>query len=100
VSRGASASVDLLWDETNKYWSSTNNGTNYAPLARKFAQAVTFLSGASSAITHNLGTSDVVVSVRDNVGAQVFCDWTATSTSVVTLSWGIASGSGRVVIVG
>lgn len=49
--------------------------------------------GSTSAIpvTHNLGTQDIDVTVRDaSTNALVFVDWTATSTTVATLNFASA----------
>lgn len=61
--------------------------------------------GASTSLvcTHSLGTKDVVVSVRDaSTDAAIMVDWTATSTSVVTLVFAAApaSNSYKVCIIG
>lgn len=57
----------------------------------------------SIAVTHNLGTKDVVVTVRDNsTDAVVECDITMTDNNTVTLGFAVAPSAGeyRVVVVG
>lgn len=60
-------------------------------VARKYSADVGDGSSVSIAVTHNLGTQDVTVSVRDKAtNAGVLVDWVATSTSVVTLTFATA----------
>lgn len=60
-------------------------------VTRKFSQDVGDGASTSIGVTHNLGTKDVTVSVRDKAtDAGVEVDWTATSTTVVTLSFATA----------
>ena len=60
---------------------------------------------ATWTVTHNLGTTDVVVSLKDlSNDAMVEADVVTTSTSVVTISWNAAvtvdANSYRVVVIG
>lgn len=59
---------------------------------------------ASQVITHNLGTRDVVVLVRENSSpyAQVFCDIEMTTENTITLRFAVAPASNtyRVTIIG
>lgn len=59
---------------------------------------------ASQVITHNLGTRDVVVLVRENSSpyAQVFCDIEMTTENTITLRFAVAPAANayRVTIVG
>lgn len=69
------------------------------PLPQKYSTSV---GGATSiAVTHNLGTSDVVVSTYLS-GSLVECDVTITDNDTVTLGFAVAptAGSIRVVIIG
>lgn len=81
---------------------STRIDPSYSGLAKRFAQDVP--NGSTTAtISHNLGTLDVTVAVREiSGGALVDCDVTYTSTNVVTLGFATAPSSGqfRVVVVG
>ena len=66
-----------------------------------YAANVGNASATSFALTHNLGTRDVVVLIYDNATyEQVYADVVMTSTSVVTVSFAIAPASNayRVVI--
>lgn len=59
--------------------------------ARKYSVDVGDGSSSSIAVTHNLGTQDVTVSVRDKAtNAGVLVDWVATSSNVVTLTFATA----------
>lgn len=72
-------------------------------VVRKYAQTIGDGSATSIAVTHNLGTQDVTVSIREvGTNASVEADWTATSTNVVTFGFAVAptSNSLRVVIHG
>lgn len=69
----------------------------------RFAQAVGDGSSTSIAVTHNLGTRDVIVEVYDAATFDtVLCDTVRTSTTVVTLGFAVApaSNSLRVVVIG
>lgn len=74
-----------------------------AVVSRHYSTSVGDGSSTSIAVTHNLGTKDVVVSVRRNSDdAAVLTDWVATSTSVVTVTFAAAPTSSqyRVIVVG
>lgn len=78
-------------------------GTNGAHVPVKFAQTIGDGSATSIAITHNLGTRDVLVEVYDAATFDtVYCDVVRTSTSVATLVFAVApaTNSLRVVILG
>lgn len=66
-----------------------------------YAANVGNASATSFALTHNLGTRDVIVAIYDNATyEEVMADVVATSTSVVTVSFAVAPSSNayRVVI--
>lgn len=69
---------------------------------KKYATSITKGTSTSYAITHSLGTRDVVVMVYDpSTYEKVMVDVTMTSTSVVTLTFGSAPTSNyRVVVIG
>lgn len=70
---------------------------------RKVSANVGNSSGTSFAITHNLGTRDVVVNVYDNATYDtVECDVVRTDANNVTVSFSVAPGTNayRVVIIG
>ncbi len=102
IERGTSANAQLLWDESNDYWTASDGAVTHK-LARVIAANVGNGSSTSIAVTHNLGTKDVVVGcyrVSDDVA--VIADVTHTSTTQVTLSFATAPTSNqyRVVITG
>lgn len=67
----------------------------YTGLAKRYSVDVP--SGSTSAtITHNLGTSDVAVVVRDKTSGEfVECDMVVTSANVVTLTFAVAPTTGQ-----
>ena len=73
-------------------------------VARKFAQTLGDGSTTSFTVTHNLGTQDVMMQVRQtaNPFAEVECDMAATSATTSTISFASAPATGayRVLIVG
>lgn len=72
-------------------------------VARHYATAIGDGSSTSIAVTHNLGTSDVVTSlIRVSDGVAVMTDWAVTSANVVTFTFATAPTSGqyRAVVVG
>ena len=71
--------------------------------ARKFSANLGNGAATAIAVTHNLATQDVAVTVRE-VGSQagVLVDWVATDTNTVTLNFAVAPASNayRVSVVG
>lgn len=67
-----------------------------AVVARKYSVSLTG-SATSYTVTHNLGTRDVTVSVREtgSTYAQVFADIEMTTTDTVTVSFATAPTSGQ-----
>jgi hypothetical protein len=103
VERGTSANVSILWNESSDQWTSTNDGTNYHAITRKFTSTVGNGTLTQIPVTHNLGSREVVVNVYDSATYDtVECDVVRTSTTVVTLGFTVAPASGAytVVIVG
>ena len=109
------SSITTLGTITTGTWSATaiavnkgGTGATSAADARANLGATTKYSAnvggsTSIAVTHNLGTKDVVVTVRENAtDAVVECDITMTDTNTVTLGFAVAPSAGayRVVIVG
>lgn len=73
-----------------------------AVVARKFNQTLA-TSAASYVITHNLGTKDVMVSIREvSTDNGIEFDWQATSVNTVTVSFASAQAANamRVTIIG
>ena len=70
---------------------------------RKFSANVGTGAATSIAVTHNLGTQDVQVALREVASqAGVLVDWVATDTNTVTLTFAVAPASNayRVAITG
>ena len=103
VERGDSPDVEILWNESSDTWTLSNNGTNYNAIARKFTQVLS-TSATSYTITHNLGTSEVLVQVSETASpyAKVETDVELTSTSVATIKFAVAPSAGeyKVVVIG
>jgi len=103
VNRGASADVEVLWNETDDQWTLTNDGTNYHEITRKY-KATLSTSATTYTVTHNLGTKDVVVQIYEVASpyAQIEADVEHTSTSAVTIKFAVAPSAGeyRVVVIG
>lgn len=71
--------------------------------ARKFSQNIGNGSSTSIAVTHNLGTKDVAVSLRQNSDdAGFITDWVATDANTVTLTFASAPSNNqhRVTVIG
>lgn len=104
---GASAAYDTLQELQTAL---QGNDTDIAAILSaqagktdKFAADIGDGSATQIAVTHNLGTKDVTVSVRVNASDEaVIAPWVATSANVVTVSFAVAPTSGeyRVVVVG
>ncbi len=74
-----------------------------AVVARKFSTAIGNGTATSIAVTHNLGTRDVQVTVRDSgTFDQVLVDNVATDANTVTMTFAIAPTTGqfRVTVIG
>lgn len=109
VERGSDPNVSVLWDESEDSWILTNDGTNFAAIARKVAANVGNGASASFTIVHNLGTQDVTVQIYDNatyetVEADVVrgngSGGDLTTKVTVTFAVAPANNAYRVVIVG
>lgn len=84
-------------------WTDIQNKPSTFP-PRKLSQTIGNGSSTQITVTHNFGTRDVVVSVRENSGnhAEVICDVERTSDDAVRLSFAGAPASNalRVVVIG
>lgn len=70
---------------------------------QKFIATIGDGTATSFAVTHGLGTSDIITRVRDSVtNANVVVDIVNTSATVVTIAFGVAPAAGayKVVIIG
>jgi hypothetical protein len=87
--------VALRWNETSDIWELTKDGTNYYEIQTvgesTFAASIGDGSATSIAVTHNLGSQDVIVQLYDNSSLDtVYADVVRTSTSVVTIDFATA----------
>jgi len=103
VERGSANDVEILWNETSDSWTLTNNGTNYHAITRKYVETLG-TSATSYTVTHNLGTTDVLVQVSETASpyAKVETDVELTSTSAATIKFATAPSAGeyKVVVIG
>jgi hypothetical protein len=89
----------------------TNTGTDDARIVTplklktnlatyKHSANVVVTTAGNYTVTHNLGTTDLMVRVADSAGETVFCDVTTTSANVVTLAFSGSpiSGTYRVIV--
>lgn len=69
----------------------------FAGRAKRYAADIGDGSNTSFTVTHNLGTRDVVVSVRRNSGSyeQILVDWGATTTNTITIVFAAAPTSAQ-----
>ena len=95
VERGTSDNVVFRWNEGSDIWELTKDGTNYYEVQTvgesTFAASIGDGSATSIAVTHNLGSQDVIVQLYDNSSLDtVYADVVRTSTSVVTIDFATA----------
>jgi len=103
VERGTSTNVSILWNETSDLWTVTNDGTNYAQIARKYAATISSSAATSYTLTHNLNTRDVTVEVYQNSSNYdtVEVDVLRSSVNAVTINFAASPAVDyRVVITG
>jgi len=103
VERGSETDVEILWNESSDKWTVTNDGTNYHAITRKYVQTLNSVA-TSYTVTHNLGSTDVLVQVSQAASpyAKVETDVELTSASAVTIKFAVAPASGeyKVVVIG
>ena len=93
IERGtADDNVALRWNETSDTWELTKNGTDYYEIQTVGESTYSTSIGngvdTSYAVTHNLGSQDVIVQLYDNSSLDtVYADVVRTSTSVVTIDF-------------
>ena len=95
VERGTATNVALRWNESSDIWELTKDGSNYKTIQNveesTYAASIGDGSATSIAVTHNLGTRDVIVELYDASSYDtVFADVVRTSTSVVTIDFSSA----------
>jgi hypothetical protein len=103
VERGSETDVEILWNESSDKWTVTNDGTNYHAITRKYVETLNSVA-TSYTVTHNLGSTDVLVQVSQAASpyAKVETDVELTSASAVTIKFAVAPASGeyKVVVIG
>lgn len=95
VERGTATNVALRWNEGSDIWELTKDGTNYKTIQNveesTYATSIGDGSATSYAVTHNLGSQDVIVQLYDASSLDtVYADVVRTSTSVVTIDFAVA----------
>lgn len=110
VERGTENNVSLLWNETSNSWSFTNDGATFYNMTRKLTFDIIGDAATSDfALTHNLGTREVMVQVYydandldgtyDTVETQV----ERTGTNSINVKFAAAPATGKnfkVVVIG
>jgi hypothetical protein len=99
VERGTSTNVEIAWNETNDVWTLTNDGTNFASIARKYSYALGALTAV--VVTHNLNTRDLVAAVYRSTTPWdvVYTDVEMTSVNTVTVRFAVAPTAGEYTLV-
>jgi len=98
IERGTLTNVSLLWNETSDLWTATNDGTNFAPIARKYSVAIG--AATSVVVTHNLNTRDIVATIRRTATPWdlVHADIEFTSVNTCTVYFAVAPAAGEYTI--
>lgn len=104
VERGTANGTAIIWSESNKDWTLTNDGSNYYAIARKFVSVIGDASNVSFDIVHNMNTRDLTVQVRENNADYnlVETDVAFKDVNTVTVSFTVAPDANayKVIIVG
>ena len=104
VTRGTANDTAIIWSESNKDWTLTNDGSNYYAIARKFVSVVGDASNVSFDVVHNMNTRDLTVQVRENNADYnlVETDVAFKDINTVTISFTVAPDANayKVIIVG
>ena len=104
VERGTANDTAIIWSESNKDWTLTNDGSNYYAIARKFVSVIGDASNVSFDIVHNMNTRDLTVQVRENNADYnlVETDVAFKDINTVTVSFTVAPDANayKVIIVG
>lgn len=86
---GTFTAIDSITTSTEGHVTAVNTKTVTIPGTSSFSYAATI--SVSGAVTHNLGTKDVIVQLYDTVTSEtVFADVVRTSTTAVTVTFGNA----------
>lgn len=95
---GTFTAIDSVTTSAEGHVTAVNTKTVTLPGTSSFSYAATI--SASGAVTHNLGTKDVIVQLYDTVTSEtVFADVVRTSTSAVTVTFGNAQANAIRVLV-
>jgi hypothetical protein len=89
VERGASANASVYFDETANEWY-VDNASVALQLARKYVDSSTVVGNGvltTFAVTHNMGTSDVIVALYDSSDNQVEVEVVITNSNTVTFNF-------------
>jgi len=102
VERGTSTNVKLYWDEGDDDWqfeAMNHAGTPTLTTYKIPTSYVSAIGGSTSiAVTHNLGTRNVIVQLYDaSTYETVYADVTRTSTNVVTVGFASAPSAASIV---
>lgn len=95
VERGTSTNVSLRWNETTDKWQLTEDGSAYEEIQTiqnsTYSTSIGDGSATAIAVTHNLGTQDVIVQLYDTSSLDtVYADVVRTSVNVVTVTFSSA----------
>ena len=98
IERGTSTNVALRWNETSDKWQLTEDGSAYEEIQTiqnsTYSASIGDGSATSIAVTHGLGTQDVIVQLYDTSSLDtVYADVVRTSVNVVTITFSIAPTS-------
>jgi len=102
VERGTSSNAKLYWDEGVDDWQfeAMNHASTPVLTTYRIPTSYTSAIGGSTsiAVTHNLGTRDVIVQLYDaSTYETVYADVTRTSTNVVTVGFASAPSAASIV---
>ncbi|MDA7909228.1 hypothetical protein N9B68_01900 [bacterium] len=98
IERGTSDNVALRWNETSDKWQLTEDGSAYEEIQTiqnsTYSASIGDGSATSIAVTHGLGSQDVIVQLYDTSSLDtVYADVVRTSVNVVTITFSIAPTS-------
>lgn len=98
IERGTSDNVALRWNETSDKWQLTEDGSAYEEIQTiqnsTYSASIGDGSATSIAVTHGLGSQDVIVQLYDTSSLDtVYADVVRTSVNVVTITFSTAPTS-------